>query len=237
MDIPSIARPTQEEFALATRGGTQPIVVTGELESWPAWGLWDLPYFSRVFGKRKFKASVSEDGVFNADPVHGFDNVPRAYLTFAEFVELAQTEDAKKYYINQHSIYRGLNSVVQDVIPPKFTGVQKFSGVNCWIGVAGNVSPAHFDRADNILAQVVGEKVVTLFSPEDDEFLYPFPASSKVPHMSLVDIEAPDPVKFPQYCRAKPIRLNLRAGDMLYIPKGWWHHIRTTVDSISVNFW
>jgi ribosomal protein L16 Arg81 hydroxylase len=29
----------------------------------------------------------------------------------------------------------------------------------------------------------------------------------------------------------------LGPGDVIYIPRGWWHHVRTLDLSISVNFW
>jgi oxalate decarboxylase/phosphoglucose isomerase-like protein (cupin superfamily) len=29
----------------------------------------------------------------------------------------------------------------------------------------------------------------------------------------------------------------LQAGDTIYIPRRWWHHVRTTAVSLSVNHW
>lgn len=29
----------------------------------------------------------------------------------------------------------------------------------------------------------------------------------------------------------------LRPGDVLYLPAGWWHHVRTLEMSITLNFW
>ena len=36
---------------------------------------------------------------------------------------------------------------------------------------------------------------------------------------------------------AQYIEVELQVGEMLFIPKLWWHHVRTLENSIAVNFW
>lgn len=36
---------------------------------------------------------------------------------------------------------------------------------------------------------------------------------------------------------AKYLEIELVRGEMLFIPKLWWHHVRTVENSIAVNFW
>jgi hypothetical protein len=235
-DVQQIATPSGEEFLSATQGGARPVVITGEIESWKAWRLWGLDYFSRTFGPRRFKVAISQDGVFRGDPVHGFERLPAKYLTFSELSNLLSSREAMKYYMNQHPIEHGLTLIADDIVPPRFAGVARYDATNFWIGAAGNVSPMHFDQANNFLCQVMGEKVITLFSPEDDKFLYPYPKDSKISHFSMIDVEAPDLEEFPEYIHANPIRVTLKSGEMMYIPRRWWHHIRTLRNSISVNF-
>jgi hypothetical protein len=44
--------------------------------------------------------------------------------------------------------------------------------------------------------------------------------------------------KFPEFFEnAKYIEVELKVGEMLFIPKLWWHHVRTLENSIAVNFW
>jgi hypothetical protein len=56
-------------------------------------------------------------------------------------------------------------------------------------------------------------------------------------HQSLIDVENPDFDKHPEFRNAVSIDIELSAGEMLFIPKLWWHHVRTLEPSISVNFW
>eukprot|EP01050_Picozoa_sp_SAG11_P031294 SAG11_NODE_9664_length_891_cov_0.993687_1_plen_108_part_00 len=59
--------------------------------------------------------------------------------------------------------------------PPFMNGKGDFdselSGI--WIGSAGCVTPLHFDPWHGILCQIRGCKRVTLFSPEDTDYIYP----------------------------------------------------------------
>ena len=47
----------------------------------------------------------------------------------------------------------------------------------------------------------------------------------------------PDANLFPLYYQARKIECTLNPGDMLYIPKGWWHWIFSQDEAIAVNFW
>jgi hypothetical protein len=57
-------------------------------------------------------------------------------------------------------------------------------------------------------------------------------------HQAIVDIGGlPNADDYPQYKDAKYIEIELKEGEILFIPKLWWHHVETIEPSISVNFW
>jgi len=56
-------------------------------------------------------------------------------------------------------------------------------------------------------------------------------------NVSSVDVEHPDLEKFPNFSKAKHYDVILGPGDMLFIPKHWWHYVRGITPSFSVNFW
>lgn len=41
----------------------------------------------------------------------------------------------------------------------------------------------------------------------------------------------------PDFSEAPFVEAILGPGDMLFIPKKWWHYVRSLTTSISVNFW
>ena len=48
---------------------------------------------------------------------------------------------------------------------------------------------------------------------------------------------APDKDDFPLLRRARCLEVRLTAGQMLYIPAGWWHEVLTPRFCIAINFW
>jgi ribosomal protein L16 Arg81 hydroxylase len=54
--------------------------------------------------------------------------------------------------------------------------------------------------------------------------------------MSPVDAEDADLRRFPRYAKAQPIEFVIEPGEILFIPAGWWHHVRALDPSISMNF-
>jgi ribosomal protein L16 Arg81 hydroxylase len=53
---------------------------------------------------------------------------------------------------------------------------------------------------------------------------------------SEVDCEKPDLVRHPLYRYANKFVFDLNPGEALFIPVGWWHHVRALDVSISVSF-
>lgn len=127
--------------------------------------------------------------------------------------------------------------LLDDVVRPPYIDPDVTARPQLWMGGAGSVSPLHYDGSPNLLTQVCGRKHVVLFPPDQTKYLYPFDRSSKVPHMSRVDVDAPDLTSFPNYAYAKPIEIVLEEGQMLFMPALWWHHVTSLDDTISVNFW
>jgi hypothetical protein len=87
-----------------------------------------------------------------------------------------------------------------------------------------------------------GERVFTLFPPEQIANLYVGPMShapTGTP-ISLVDLAAPDLQRFPRFATAwaQALRATLAAGDALYIPPLWWHHVASRRPlNLLVNYW
>lgn len=51
------------------------------------------------------------------------------------------------------------------------------------------------------------------------------PAPPQVPWIPLDPLD-PDTERFPQYRAARPVGCSLKAGEMLYLPSLWFHHVR-----------
>ena len=102
-----------------------------------------------------------------------------------------------------------------------------------WIGPAGTATPLHRDWLDNFLSQLVGTKRIALVSPGHAPMLSP-----RVIHAGLDSCNWVDPFE-PQHpiaAKCDPAFVTLNAGEMLFLPAGWFHDVRSTSFSFSVNF-
>ena len=52
-----------------------------------------------------------------------------------------------------------------------------------------------------------------------------------------VDVEKPDLEAYPLYATAPSLECVIAEGDMLFIPKGWFHFVASLSVSFSVSFW
>jgi hypothetical protein len=60
----------------------------------------------------------------------------------------------------------------------------------------------------------------------------------EAPFANGTDWPTPDPAEFPDYYKATPIQFTVRAGDILYFPREWWHWVFTEGSpAISFNVW
>jgi lysine-specific demethylase 8 len=84
--------------------------------------------------------------------------------------------------------------------------------------------------------QVVGYKYVRLFSPDDTARLYPHDSGVHT-NTSRVDVECVDEREFPGFNSVPCWDVVLHPGDMLFMPAGWWHFVKSLSVSFSVSFW
>ncbi len=110
-----------------------------------------------------------------------------------------------------------------------------------WIGGALRVQ-THADYAENIACVVAGRRRFTLFPPDQIANLYigPLDFTPASTPISMVDLAAPDLARYPRFARALETAqgAELEAGDALYIPYMWWHHVVSLAPfNMLVNYW
>ena len=112
-------------------------------------------------------------------------------------------------------------------------------GSTFWLGTAGAGTQLHYDTYGwNLVAQIFGRKKWTLFAPRDTPLLYP----TRVPYeessvFSQVNARHPDSVRHPEFSRAVPYEVELGPGDVLHVPRHWWHAVESLDTSIAINLW
>lgn len=204
----------------------EPFVLRGGCADWPC-ARWTID----VVGARLGDAPLA----FAED----FGPIESPYLARAadfvrtgSFGEVAsRIEAGERLYLAQASILHVPE--LMDELPFSRLVAEPIDTCNLWFGRATK-SGLHYDDRDNLFLMLRGRKRVFLAAPKETRHLHPFPGLF---HKSPVDPEAPRYDRYPRLRRASFREVELGPGDVLFIPKSWWHHLSSTDISMSVNGW
>jgi len=147
-------------------------------------------------------------------------------------------------YMSQHPIFHQIPAFQHMFCIPPFTLGRlhpNVGAINAWLGTKDTTTTLHRDPYNNILAQTAGFKYIRLYSTSQTKFLYAEPAvrgtNDNTFMRSPVCVENPDLTQFPLFSSALYYETILGPGDMLFIPYGMWHYVRSLTTSFSINFW
>eukprot|EP01114_Cavostelium_apophysatum_P016581 TRINITY_DN4753_c0_g1_i1.p1 TRINITY_DN4753_c0_g1~~TRINITY_DN4753_c0_g1_i1.p1 ORF type:complete len:369 (-),score=90.59 TRINITY_DN4753_c0_g1_i1:240-1346(-) len=229
----------------------KPFVITGTVTDWKAYSMWKNPQYliEKIGADTKLPLRTRFAKYENAEEWLG----EQAQISFEDFMNhwllkkrwtLEQDDKESYYYLASLPMGKHFPQLCEDVVVPDHAAEQKKTG-NLWIGNAGQITPVHYDHStgdpgmDGLHAVVIGRKTFRLFDPAKNVGCFPRKKQWGRFHQSLVDVSngLPNEDQFPQFKNAKFIEIDLKGGEMLFIPKLWWHHVVTEEPSVSVNFW
>eukprot|EP01090_Pellita_catalonica_P010852 TRINITY_DN222_c0_g1_i2.p1 TRINITY_DN222_c0_g1~~TRINITY_DN222_c0_g1_i2.p1 ORF type:complete len:269 (-),score=31.37 TRINITY_DN222_c0_g1_i2:317-1123(-) len=171
-------------------------------------------------------------------------------LTSHEFLDKIFAESGtykhSHYFYYAQSVSLDLPSdIIKDILPNDQFIVKEKWNANAtepskslvWIGEANVTTHLHHDWSHNFHVQIKGRKQFLLFPPSQWRYLYLYPFLH--PHGTKCQVN-PDDVdfaRFPQARNARGYVVELEAGEALYIPPLWFHHVKSLENSISVSMW
>jgi hypothetical protein len=214
-------------FAREYRAADKPVVLRGAAAEWAATRTWSPAMFAERFGDVMIKPSVNLPDT--EVPYNARDVDHRQAMTVRELV--ARMEAGDRCYIDQAvtGMYPGIE---QDY---HFESLQTpdILAILVWIGSLTR-SGLHYDYTDNFFAQVHGTKVAIIAAPEEARNLHVFADSHT---KSQVAPQHPDLDAHPRFSRATLFETVLHPGDVLFLPRGWWHYFASSERSISLSCW
>ena len=207
----------------------EPVIFTDLVTRSRAYGRWSHDYFAQTHGDLQVQVCVGRQAHHRPDADWRELTETMSMRTFITRLSDGRSgNDA--YLIGKNSATRlpQIRAELQDVdLPAAYFGDNpSHDETGLWIGGAGTHTPLHHDGNNAILMQFFGTKRFRLIPPESTALL---DASDGV--YSLWD-----PPPQPESDALETYReFELRAGEALLIPAGWWHQVDALEPSISLT--
>lgn len=235
--IAILAQLTESDFATNYRDAMRPVLLRGGCATWTACRRWSPQYFDQVAGSLTVPVKTLNSG-----------DIKVSSWRLAEYVRfiMEQPPRADEVSSNAGAIPYCHDIPLLGLVETLAADCQPFPAelLNPWyrqhwwrysqffMGPAGTITPLHFDslRSHNLFFQIYGTKTFTIIPPTQADL-----CGRRGWRWFDVDPEQPDYVRFPQYRDATPAVITVSAGDMLYMPPGTLHHVRSLSASISFN--
>lgn len=248
--IPEYQSMSEQQFLQGIVPAQKPIVIRGHSANWPVTQA-AIQSDERLVDYLSAQYNGSDVMLYIAPPEANkryYYNQDLTGFTFGtvekQFDRFLKSLLAMKSREEKHAL--SMQSAVVDNILPTLTqtnGSNLIKDVTprLWVGNQGIVD-IHYDGSDNLACVVAGKRRFTLFAPNQTSNLYPGPLDfnpAGVP-VSMVDLHNPDFERFPRFKTAldNAYSVELEAGDAIFIPMLWWHHVVAHSDvNALLNYW
>lgn len=241
--IKRIHNPSQSEF-LELWKQYQPFIINGVAENWNAYQKWANNYLVEVCGNNTVPVETYGQDFFEDYNYACQDYCHTKEMKFKEYIDVINgnnKDNHLSYYLAQVDFNKKFPQLNKDIVYPEYLS-RKAKIVYLFFGFANKTSASstclHFDDAHNIFVQIRGRKRLLLFPPTDYLSFYPPLEDNKYsPTCSKVNPNNSDLESFPKFPWQEKKEVILEAGEILYIPPLWWHHVTAIDENISLTFW
>lgn len=231
--VPRVKELTREEFLRCYYSANRPVVITDVMKRWSAPTRWTPEYLKSKCGHVIVEVMTGRD----VDPAYEINmEQHKNKMLFGDFVDrVFSGECTNDCYMtgNNHFLENPeVQCLLDDIevcsqyLEPEVPGFSFF-----WFGPGGTVTKPHHDELNILMAQVLGQKKITLVSPSESHLVY-----NNLGVYSDVDWDVPDYDSYPLFKKVHRIEVTLNPGEMLFIPVGWWHYVKGVKPSLTISF-
>ena len=226
-----------DEFLDFYYAPARPVVLTDVIVDWPALNLWTPEYLAKKVGAREidYQGERTKNQRFERDKAAHTRTMP-----FDAFMRrISRPGTGNESYITAYNSHRNAEALavlrtdlgridtILDHTGPAANGMM-------WIGPKGTLTALHHDLTNNLIVQVVGQKQYKILPPSETSRL----DNDEHVFSAIADLEDPtlDLRMHPKLVGALMYEVILSPGDVLFLPFGWWHQVRSLSFSVSLTY-
>ena len=185
--------------------------------------LWTQEYLSKILGSKILSVTKMRKNILNF-----FKGTKEIKMRGDFFFELITKDSSNKLYYAQKELDENLK---KDIFIPPYIHKENICNIVSWFGTGSQFTPLHFDHDDGYLCLVKGFKRVRLISPKDTNKIKAYKTLMYSEYLSVDNLKKDNvTIDVKEY--------NLREGDYLFIPSGWWHEVQSSNDlNIAYTIW
>ncbi|SDF39723.1 Cupin-like domain-containing protein [Bradyrhizobium brasilense] len=228
---------TEPDFVANYRDAMRPVLLRGGCAALSACQRWSPQYFDQVAGSLTVPVKTLDSG-----------NIKVSSWRLAEYVRFLMEQPPRADevslkpgaipYCHDIPLLGLVETLAADCQPFPADFLSPWYRQHWWrysqffMGPAGTITPLHFDclLTHNFFFQIYGTKTFTMIPPNQADL-----CGRRGWRWFEVDPDQPDYERFPQYRNANRVAITVSASDMLYMPPGTLHHVRSLSPSISFN--
>jgi hypothetical protein len=221
-----------EEFLDRFYAPSRPVVIEGAMKGWPALERWTADYLASKIGPAPVEVQGGRDGHDDFDIEKDRHRQVMPFDRFIAAIEAAGFGNDLCMTADNHAANREALAPLEADLGTLHEYLGPGAGM-VTVGPAGAFSPLQFGLASVLTAQVVGATRVVMAPPSETQRLYNqrhvFSAVHDITDEARLNL-------FPLARAAHTMEIDLAAGDLLFVPIGWWHQVTALDFSVTLTY-
>jgi len=204
----------------------------------------EISWFSQALGKKPDAVNfwMGDERAVTSMHKDPYENIYVVLSGYKDFILIPPTDAAWIPYRNYSLASYTYTKDIKDDTTISSTNSTSHSSDICQCGYRSSKSKEREEEDSSQLPETdINLSKCRISDPQTQSscphFVIEDDSSGAVVPWVCVDPLAPDLTCFPSYGSAASLRVRVQAGDALYLPSLWFHHVRQSHACVAVNYW